>query len=225
MKKNAQILKHLRNIQIVRSPRHRLSTFGASQISYTLVTDMPDYPDRSRLRRGLVKAERPQIITVQALKERFQGFGDEAKDYAEWLVDHYGEALKGLEYQFKNEYVASKVELDSPDRLLNKLVKDFDSGSEYHNALIRGSEKVWELSIMKFIVEETLTSFHTNFQELKERGFFDGEQETRRKQQKEIIFLFQKAKADPSFVPHLAKKLKEFELFDEYQDQFFQLFK
>lgn len=218
-------MKYFRNIQVVRAPRHRLSTFGTSQISYTLVTDVPEFPDRTRLRWGVVKAERPNIITPQSLKEKFFGFGSEAEDYADYLTSQYGEALKGLEYQFKNEPVSSRIELGQPDHVANEMAKDFDKSNEYHNALIRGSEKVWELSIMKFIVEETLTSFQTNLQELKDRGFFDGDKELRQKQQREINFLFQKAKSDSSFRPHLAKKLREYELFEEYQDQFFQLFK
>jgi len=225
MNKNAQILKYFRDIQVVRSPRHRLATFGASQISYTLVTDVPEYPDRTRLRWGLVKTEKPQIITAQSLKEKFQGFGGEADDYAEWLLSHYGEALRGLEYQFKNEPISSKIELGQPDKLITELAKDFDKNEESHNALIRGSEKVWELSVMKFIVEETLTSFHSNFRELKDRGYFDGEKELFEKQRKEIEFLFKKAQSDSSIIQHLAKKLKEYDLFEEYQDRFFQLVK
>src|SRR5690242_15813518 len=51
-------------IQVVRPPRHKLSTFGSSQITYKLVTDVPGLPDRARLRTGLVTAERPGIITA-----------------------------------------------------------------------------------------------------------------------------------------------------------------
>ncbi len=218
-------MKYFKDIQVVRPPRHRLATFGSSQISYTLVTDVPEYPDRSRLRRGLVKAERPQIITSKNILERFQGFGEEAKEYANWLTTHYGEALRGIEYQFKNEPVSSKIELGRPDQVVLDLAKDHDRNDEFLNALIRGSEKVWELSLMKFIVEETLTSFQTNFHELKERGYFDSDKEADKKHRKEIIFLIQKAQADSSFVPHLAGKLKEYGLFEDYQDQFFQLFK
>ncbi len=225
MKKNAQILKHLKNIHVVRAPRHRLSTFGTSQITYTLITDVPEYPDRSRLRRGLVKAEKPQLITSQTIRERFQGFGSEAEDYANWLVSHYGDVLKGLEYQFKNEPISTKIELGRPDELITELAQDFDKSGDYHNALIRGSEKVWELSVMKFIVEETLTSFQSNIRELHERGYFDSEEETVHRKKKEIVFLLQKAQADRSFLPHLAKKLKEYDLFEEFQDQFFQLVK
>lgn len=218
-----QIKKLLQKIQVVRSPKHRLATFGTSQVNYQLVTDVPGLSDRSRLRVGVVTAQKPAIITPQSLKEKFIGFGADAKSYFDSFVNQYGQAFQGLEYQFRNEIVSHRVELISPEVFTQQLIKEFDRSESYNNALIRGSDQLWELSVMKFIVEETIASFSINYNELNERGFFSGEDRTRQRQKREVENLFKIAKKDPAAVRLLGAKLKEYDLFETYQDAFFKL--
>ena len=213
----------LEKIQVVRAPKHRLATFGASRIDYQIVTDVAGLPDRSRLRTGLVIAERPSIITAEALREQFQGFSSDARKYVDALVTQYGEALRGLEYQFKNEPVSSRVELKPPDQFVLDLARDFDRSGGYNQAVIRGSDRLWELSLMKFIVEETLSSFASNVRELQDRGFFNAEEKETKRRQSEIENLFRAAQLDRKAVPVLAAKLKQYGLFEAYQDRFFKL--
>jgi len=218
----AQFKKLMQQIHVVRPPKHRLSTFGPSILSYHLVTDVPGLPDRSRLRIGKVSAERPQIITAKLLKERFEGFGEAAQEYAESMASQYGEALRGIEYQFRNESSVSRVELSPPNQLMKELIKEHDRMGAERTALIRGMDKLWQLSIMKFIVEETMSSFSTNMRELQDRGFFEPDRETK-KQHAEIQLLLKKAKTDRGLIPVLGKKLKDYGVFEQYQDEFFQL--
>ncbi len=216
--------KLLQQIQVVRPPKHRLATFGASRIEYSLVTDIAGLNDRSRLRIGIVTAEKPSLITPQALQERFSGFGEESRQLTDLMTKQYGQAFMGLEYQFRNEPVSSRIELSSPDSLIGNMIRHFDSATaNFNTAIIRGTDKLWELSVMKFIVEETLASFSSNVQELKERGFFEGENRIEQRQRREIEQLFVSARHDRSLIPTVGKKLKEYGLFDEYQDAFFKL--
>jgi len=221
----AQLKKGYKNIKVIRPPKYRLSTFGNSEIRYTLVTDVAGLLDRSRVRYGLVTAERPAILTPHTLKERFEGFGSKGRQYAEWVASQYGDALRGLEYQFRNEPHTSKVELEPPDSLLRRLAQEFDQEGDVRKTLIRGTDKLWELSLMKFIVEETLSSFASNVQELQDRGFFEGEFKDVNRQRREIKHLIGKVKHNKSLLPKLGTKLKEFGLFEEFQDEFFKLLK
>lgn len=223
MKKMTQLQKIFSKIQVVRPPKHRLSTFGSTMIDYCLVTDVTGFTDRSRLRVGRVTSERPAIITPDVFKNRFQGFGDEAEQYAEWLISRYGKALRGLEYQFRNDTQSSRIDLTAPEKLTQKLAGDFDQKGEYRAALLRGPDKLWELSIMKFIVEETMASFSSNVQELNDRGFFDGEDRQVQRRHREIKNLIRKAREDRAAIPHLGKMLKDYGLFEQYQDEFFAL--
>jgi hypothetical protein len=156
------------------------------------------------------------------MRELFQGFSPEANDYSDSLLAHYGKALRGLEYQFRNESTGNRIELSPPQTYIRTLADTFDRENEYNRALIQGTDKLWELSIMKFIVEETLSSFSANLQELQERGFFDEDRDDQR-HHREIQNLIRKAQADKSFVPLLGSKLKEYNLFDQYQDTFFSM--
>ena len=176
MNQNRKMQKLLQQIQVVRAPKHRLATFGSSRIEYSLVTDIAGLSDRSRVRAGIVTAEKPALITPQSLQERFSGFGEESRQLTDLMTKQYGQAFMGLEYQFRNEPLGSRIELSSPDSLISNMTQHFDRATaNFNTAIIRGTDKLWELSIMKFIVEETLASFSSNVQELKERGFFEGE--------------------------------------------------
>jgi hypothetical protein len=218
-----QLEDNFRKIQVVRAPKRRLATFGTSRIDYQVVTDVPGFPDRSRLRTGLVIAEKPQIITPHASREQFAGFGPDSGRFADALVGHYGEALRGLEYNFRNEPSSTRVELKSPDVFLRDLAERHDGDGGFHTAVIRGTDKFWELALMKFIVEETLASFSSNVRELQEHGFFDTEEDRVRRQHDDIRAWFERARVSRSAIPVLAGKLKEYGLFETYQDQFFRL--
>jgi len=223
MIKNSQIQKLFSQIRVIRPPKYRLATFGASIIDYSLITDVAGFKDRARLRTGKVISEKPNIITPDNLKNRFEGFGPESEEFTEWLNSKYGRALQGLEYRFRHEPDSARIELIPPEKLLHEISKDFDGPDYYYNALLKGTDKYWEMSIMKFIIEETLTSFSANLQEFRERGFFEGEDRHDQRKHREIRFLFGKARNNHSFVPELGRKLKEYGLFEHYQDEFFRL--
>jgi len=225
MKQQSRIAKIFGKSEVLRSPKHRLSTFGNTQIEYFLVTNVTGYPDRSRIRRGFLKTERPQIITPETIGEKFQGFGREAQKYVEWLAKKYGQTVKSLGYDFRNEPTSSRIELMLPDRTKKKLSEKIDREAPYHVALLSGLDKYWELSLMKFIVEETLSSFSTNVKELNERGFFEGEDRHIQRKHREIQNLIKLARTNEDVVPTLGQKLKEYGLFEHYQDDFFRLVK
>lgn len=224
MNQSQKMKKLLQQIQVVRPPKHRLSTFGTSRIEYQLVTDVAGLSDRSRLRLGVVTAEKPAIITPQSLAERFQGFGEKSQDVEELLTKQYGNVLRGLEYQFRNETVSTRIELAAPESFVNRLTREFDESSDnYNTAIIRGTDKLWEMSIMKFIVEETLASFSVNLQELQDRGFFEEEDRDEKRHRSEVEYLLKIAQTDRSKLPLLGKKLKDYGMFEDYQDAFFRL--
>jgi len=218
-----QLASAFRKVQVVRAPKRRLATFGTSRIDYQVITDVAGLPDRSRIRAGVVVAERPKLITPDSLREQFSGFGPDSGKYADTLASHYGEALHGLEYNFRNETVDTRIELSPPDRFVPEFVRRHDSDGVDNAAVLTGSDKLWELSVMKFIVEETLASFVSNVRELKEHGFFDTDDEKLERKHAEVRQLLRRATRDRALVPSLAQKLKHYGLFDQYQDEFFRL--
>ena len=213
----------LKKTAVVKVPKHRISTFGLTKIHYFFVSQVPSFPDRSRLREGFVTAESPKIITPDALKDRFEGFGDESKDFDRWLSEHYGSTFRGLQYRFKNEFHSAKVEY-LPLKTLTENVRRTLAADEFQrSALIQGLDATWQTALMKFIVDECMRSFEGNLRELDEHGFFDAPKNPEKEQKKEIENLFAMAEKDTAMLALLGRKLRESGLFKDYEDRFFSL--
>ena len=210
---------------ILRTPQRRLATFGETRITYFLLSEIKGFKDRCRLRRGIVIAERPKILTPEFLQNRFQGFGREAKEFGRWLADNYGESFKGLEYKFRNEPRSTTTE-HSPIKALSEHVEKRLVGNETSmSTILQGPDQAWQISLMKFIVDECMASYKINLRELDEHGFFDTPEKLRQERKKIVEELFRKAREDRSVIPVLDRKLRDFGMFREYEDDFFGLFK
>ncbi len=86
----ALIFSYLKRTRIISAPKTALATFGATQIEYHLLSPIDELKDKTRLRHGEVVSQKPQIITPQALAVRFEGFGPESLEFADWLGSSYG---------------------------------------------------------------------------------------------------------------------------------------
>ncbi len=213
----------MRQTQVVRFPRHRLATFGSTEIQYNLVTSLSLLPPMATLRTGQVTAAKPQILTPEALSRRFEGFGPNADRFERWLKDHFQDAFRGVEYTFQHRLHSTEPHRLDARELARNIQKDLDERGVARAAVIRGPEEGWQLSLMRFILEETSQSFPANVRELEERGLFDPAQADINRRRREIEVLFQQARQDPARVKDLARKLQEYRWFDEYQDRFFAL--
>src|SRR5438045_8577098 len=87
--------------KILRRPHRPLSGYGPTNIRYHLISPIDDMKDKTRLREGSVLSERPLILTAEALKERFEGFGEESREAASWISEQYRELLRALEDKFR----------------------------------------------------------------------------------------------------------------------------
>lgn len=209
--------------RVLRFPRHRIATFGDSEIQYNLVSAVSAAPPRATLRIGRVTAERPKILTPEALAQRFRGFGSRQEAFERWLRETFQDAFRGLEYSFRNRLDAAVPHSLDARELAQNIRRDLDERDVARAAVIYGPEEGWQLSLMKFIFEETTQSFPANLRELEERNLFDPAQAELSRRRREIEALFRRAAQDPSARRALGDKLKEYRLFDEYQDRFFAL--
>ncbi len=221
--------EHLQNIlektEILKSPKHRLSTFGETKILYFYLSEVKGFKDRSRLRRGLVIAEKPKIITPDFFKNKFEGFGREAQDLGNWLSEKYSGSTRGLEYHFKNESKSVQIEHSSIKNLIKEIEKRIADQELNQSAIIHGPDETWQIALMKFIMDECIASFGVNIKELDEHGFFESAEESLKNKRKMIEQLFGKAKKNHLYISMLGKKLQDFGLFKEYEDEFFNLLK
>ena len=210
----------MRGTKILRPPRHMLSTFGNTTLQYVLLSEIPDMENHCRRREGRVTAQRPQILTADLWRKRFEGFGEETDAFKEWMERLYGDAFRSLEYTFKNELDKTSLE-KSPLRDVAERASQVLSQEDARTALLQGPDSAGSLSIMKFIVEMSLRSFPTNVRELNERGLFEPEKREETRQRQRVEALFQEARQNPAAIKKLGEFLKETGLFADYEDRFF----
>jgi hypothetical protein len=223
MNDNAFLTDALRRTRILKPPKHAIATFGTTTLRYVLLSMVPNEPDCCRLRAGEVTAERPKILTPDFWKNRFEGFGEDARAYHEEMEKAYGEALRGLEYSFRNDLKTTSLEHAPLPEVADRTRKVMDQEDAPRSALLEGPDIQWGLSIMKFIVDTSLRSFPANLRELDERGLFDPQKRQDTRERFEIEKLFQEAQRDRAKVPVLAERLKRAGVFADYEDRFFAL--
>lgn len=221
----ATIAKFLKQTRLLRPPTHRLSTFGATRIEYHLVSPVEDLPERTRLREGWVVSEKPAILTPEALRDRFEGFGEDAKEFSDWLTGRYRDLLRALEYRFKNQGLRTRVVHRSPASAAQAIREDVDTRSVDAAAVIECPDAAWSLALMKFTLDEASRSFPTNLRDLERRGLFDADSGEDRRRRVEVEALFDQARTDPSARAELGRRLKAYDLLGEYEDRFLSLFR
>jgi hypothetical protein len=157
------------------------------------------------------------------LEQRFSGFGEGADNFAEMLGQVRPDMLRALEYTFQNRLDQSVTHSLDARELAENIQREMEKTEVPRAAVISGPEAGWQLSLMKFIVDETLRSFPSNVRELDEHGLFDPAQAAMSMKRREIEGLFRRAAQNPDDLSLLGRRLKEEGLFEEYQDRFFAL--
>lgn len=202
-------------------PRRNIATFGTTNIDYYLLSRSKKI---TRIREGKVVSHRPEIIKPSDISELFEGFDDSGEKYADELFDMFGRNTKMLNYKFKN-LLNTTTETASPVKEVVEKIEKKISDNEDLSAIIKGSEKTWQISIMKFIVEMTLKSAGSNISDLEDRGFFPDETGIPGYIRNRIEYLFRTGRNNRFKREQLGKILNEYKLFKEYEDRYFALFK
>ena len=221
---NDPFARLLANTEIIRAPKRRLATFGPTRIDYHLLSPIDDLADRTRLREGSVISERPQILTPDAFKERFDGFGDDQAEFARWLSSTYRDLLRALEYNFRNQGLAASVISEKSELVAERMTADFDSRGVENRLVMRCPDGAWSLALMKFTLDEAARSFPGHVQDLERRGMFSADRGEGDRRRREVEALLDRAKNDRALISELGRKLKEYGLMDAYEDRFLGLF-
>lgn len=218
------MLKFLKETALLVRPSHRLSTFGATRIRYHLVSPIDELGDRTRLRQGLVVSEKPQILTARTLRDRFEGFGEGAGEFARFLSEEYGDLLRALEYRFRNQDLVSRVLRDDPREVAERIRKELSEGGAEDALLLSCPDPGWSLALMRFTLDEASRSFPVNVRDLERRGHFAAEGPEGVRRRNEVEALFSQAASDAQVRSQLGRRLREYGLFEEYEDRFLALF-
>ena len=214
---------------VLRTPKQHLATFGVTAVSYYMVTE-PVYAElagatqETVVREGRVTAQRPQIVTPYYLLNLFRGF-EHGGEFAEYLLDTYGPHSPGLLYRYENELQQTNVVSEPMAVVAGRLVDDLERRGENLSAVIRGVDHLWDISLMKFIYELTLSSLGHNVTELGRSGMLGSERGLPRAVRAHIETLFGQVSRGELRPAELKAELDRWGIFSEYEDRFLNLFR
>lgn len=213
------------NTEIVLLPSRHLETFGATLLNYHLVTELMDSVNQIRVREGRISAGQPRIITPRAYASMIlDGFGEEARQYAEWLRDHEKE-LRILQYGYtlKQQSFSEQVITDNLRAVVSRVEAQVRQKGDPFSAVLVGVEEPWDVCLVKLFWEVIRRSAPTNLKEMDEQRLFEDVDGVPRAVRDELEKDFLAASRDPSLIRALARKLQQYGLFEKYQDRFFSL--
>jgi hypothetical protein len=219
------VTRYINETQVLLYPQRLLSGYGPTTIRYHLVSPIDDLENKTRLREGSVVSERPIILTPESMKERFEGFGDESRENARWISEEYRDLLRVLEYKFRNQDYRARVLSADPRAVVGRIKEDMRSLPARDAVLIRCPDAAWSLALMKFTLEEAARSFPAHVRSYEEHGLFNPGSTAERRRQNEIERFFSRAATDAQARAALGRKLKEYGLFERYEDRFLSLFR
>ncbi len=191
-------------------PSRRLETFGATILNYHMISELMDEADRVRVREGRIQAYRPQIIAPSSFADSIlEGFGSEAQKYAEWLRDNVTN-LRILEYGFKikKEEFSEHVVTDNMKTVTERVRDTAKEKNDPFTAVVVGVDEPWEVCLVKLMAQVVQRSAEGNAAEIVHE---------------EVETAFRTAASDSSQMKGLADTLKQYGLFEKYQDRFFSL--
>ena len=210
------------NTELVASPSNRLETFGDTIVNYHLVCELMDSVGKVRIREGRLKALKPEIILPQSLGQMdLEEFGQDAKQYADWLAEHGGE-LKILQYGFRiqKQEIKEYIVTDHLDNVMERIKSEVAAKDDPLSAVLVGVDSPWEVCLLKLMVDLVQHSAKDNMFDIQHHAF---DLQTNMEETIEREFL--EASRDPIKINALADRLKQNDLWEKYEDRFFALVK
>jgi len=215
---------------VVKAPERQLATFGMTRVEYYVVTNAIYQDDdadvrEAVIRKGFVSVARPAVVTPSYMS-RLNGFGQDALDYFNSLAQRYGYNSPGLLYKYSNEHLNTDIVKGNAVDVASQL-SDRLKANNKNTAVIIGIDKLWDMCLLQFVFQFTISSIENNIRELERGRLIDPEPGlgVPRAAVKDIEFLFAEASQghiDPSV---LKIELDRWQLFQRYQDRFLALFR
>ena len=215
------------NTEILVAPAGTLETFGNTIVGYVHVCETMDDVDRCRIRTGRMTVARPQIVTPAAYSELLlEGFGEEARKYAEWLAENE-ESVRILRYGYSlsRESFSEETVRRPLAAVVADARRDVESRKDPFLALVQGVDEPWDVCLVRLFRDVVSRSASRNFAEMAERRLFDRRDGIAPDVRDEIERAFAAAERDRSLVKPLGALLQKHGVFDAYEERFFALFK
>lgn len=209
--------------KIIYMPHSVLETFGETAVQYRLLTQLDD--GHLCLRTGVVKAARPRIVTPHYVQSQaLENFGESARRYFEDLISRKdGSAIIQYGLQFQKEDRTEETIGGNIMEVAESLAKEAQDATMETRGVLTGDEKYWEIALVFFLKMLVAQSIPYNAREMAHKGLFAMRHGIPLAICQELDSDFNavqtKEQADA-----LGNKLRDFGVFDEYEDRFFDLY-
>jgi hypothetical protein len=212
--------------RLVYLPPRLLETFGESNVQYQVFSEDLDNPSLVHLRHGQVTAARPQIITPHCfLQEMTENFSEEAKQYLSEVMSkddtacflRYG--LRFSKQEYGEETFGGQVE-----ECAEQAAKDAQDDFHALRGVVIGDDDTWEISLLHLITTLVKRSLPHHARQLADRGLLAMDRGVPFGVRQEIQAEF--AACDTlSKARNLGAKLRDYGLFEQYEDEFYSLYR
>jgi len=162
----------LQNTRVILAPEQRIATFGTTQFEFYLLTESMDEVNVVRVRNGTMHAERPQILTMDHLRElAMEGFNEEAGEYLEYLRQVSPElALLRYGFQLRKTNFSEETVHDSLEAVTDRVVQRVRSSEAGTGAVLQGIDEGWEVSLLRLTADLIQHSVQRNLGDWKRNG-------------------------------------------------------
>ena len=152
-------------------PSHRLATFGNTLVNYHLVSELDDHPGKVRIREGRLEAHQPLVITPHFQETEFEGLGDEAREYFNFLKENE-ERLRVLRYGYhlKSDNFSEQIATDRLSVVTERVKTAVLESGDKFAAVIQCVDEPWDVALVELWLREVSRSAGDNISELQKSG-------------------------------------------------------
>lgn len=152
-------------------PSHRLETFGNTLVNYHLISELEDHPGKIRVREGRLEAHQPLVITPNFQETQFEGFGDKARAYYEYLKENE-EHLRILQYGYhlKSDRFSEQIVTDKLSVVTERVKSEVLLSGDKFAAVVQCVDDPWEVALVELWLREVRRSARGNINDLQQSG-------------------------------------------------------
>ena len=152
-------------------PSHRLATFGNTLVNYHLVSELDDHPGKVRIREGRLEAHQPLVITPHFQETEFEGLGDEAREYFNFLKENE-EHLRILRYGYhlKSDNFSEQIVTDRISVVTERVKTAVLESGDKFAAVIQCVDEPWDVALVELWLREVSRSAGDKISEWQKSG-------------------------------------------------------
>lgn len=160
-----------KSARFILEPSHRLETFGSTLVNYHLLSELADHPGKVRIREGRLEAHQPIVIAPHFTEVEFEGFGEEAKEYFNFLRENEGN-LRILQYGYhlKSDNFSEQIVTDRLSVVTERVKQAVVESNDSFAAVIQGVDEPWDVALIELWLREIRRSAKGNIADLQKNG-------------------------------------------------------